>query len=125
MFLVDTNVFLEIFLEQKKKEECKKFLTENIGNFHITDFSLHSIGVILFRYEKEAIFQKFVEDLSPNTRVLSLPVELYEEVVKARKNLKLDFDDAYHYSIAKHYGLKIATMDRDFEKVKEGEILFI
>ena len=26
MFLVDTNVFLEILLKQAKKESCKKFL---------------------------------------------------------------------------------------------------
>jgi predicted nucleic acid-binding protein len=50
MFLVDTNIFLEILLTQDKKAICKKFLDKNIGNLHITDFSLHSIGVILFRY---------------------------------------------------------------------------
>lgn len=61
MFLADTNIFLEILLEQDKKEECKRFLINNIGNLSITDFSLHSIGVILFRYNKEDIFQKFVE----------------------------------------------------------------
>ena len=32
MFLVDTNIFLEILLEQDKKESCKKFLINNIGN---------------------------------------------------------------------------------------------
>lgn len=56
MFLIDTNIFLEILLKQDKKEKCKKLLYENIGNLHITDFSLHSIGVILFRYERENIF---------------------------------------------------------------------
>jgi len=49
MFLIDTNIFLEILLEQEKKEDCKKFLNDHIGNLHITDFSLHSIGVILFK----------------------------------------------------------------------------
>ena len=55
MFLVDTNVFLEILLMQDKKESCKKFLDNNIGNLNFTDFSLYSIGVILFRYGKEEI----------------------------------------------------------------------
>lgn len=45
MFLVDTNIFLEILLGQDKKEDCKKFLNNNIENLNITDFSLHSIGV--------------------------------------------------------------------------------
>jgi predicted nucleic acid-binding protein len=125
MFLVDTNVFLEILLKQDKKEDCKKFLDNNIGNLNITDFSLHSIGVILFRYSKEDIFSKFVEDVMSNTKLLSLPKELYREVVNVRKSLNLDFDDAYQYRIAKYHGLKVATMDRDFERIKDVDIFFL
>ena len=125
MFLVDTNVFLEILLKRDKKEDCKKFLDNSIGNLNITDFSLHSIGVILFRYGKEEVFRKFVEDIMPNIKPLSLPMELYREVVNVRKSLNLDFDDAYQYSVAKYYGLKVVTMDRDFERIKDSEILFL
>ena len=125
MFLADTNIFLEIFLGQDKKEECKRFLINNIGNLSITDFSLHSIGVILFRYNKEDIFQKFVKDVMPDIRLLSLPMELYKGVVNVRKNLNLDFDDAYQYNAAKYYGLQVVTMDKDFEKIKDVEILFL
>jgi len=74
MFLVDTNVFLEILL---------------------------------------------------NTKLLFLPMELYREVVNVRKILKLDFDDAYQYSIAKYHGLKVVTMDKDFERIKDVETLFL
>ena len=123
MFLVDTNVFLEILLKRDKKEDCKKFLDNSIGNLNITDFSLHSIGVILFRYGKEEVFRKFVEDIMPNIKPLSLPMELYREVVNVRKSLNLDFDDAYQYSVAKYYGLKVVTMDRDFERINDLEIL--
>lgn len=127
MFLVDTNVFLEILLGQDKKEGCKKFLDNNIGNINMTDFSLHSVGVILFRYGKEDIFRKFVEDVIPNTKLLSLPMELYREVVNVRKSLNLDFDDAYQYNVARYYELKVVTMDRDFERIKDKdvEILFL
>lgn len=125
IFLVDTNVFLEIVLRQDKKEDCKSFLDNNIGNLNITDFSLHSICVILFRYGKEEIFRKFVEDVVSNTKLLSLPVELYGEVVNVRTSLNLDFDDANQYSIAKYYGLKVVTMDKDFERIRDVEILFL
>jgi len=47
----------------------------------------------------------------PDARLLTLPMELYNDVVNVRKSLKLDFDDAYQYSVAKYYGLKVATMD--------------
>lgn len=125
MFLVDTNVFLEILLKRDKKEDCKKFLNDNIGNLSITDFSLHSIGVILFRYGKEEVFRKFVEDIMPNIKLLSLPMEQYKEVVNVRKSLYLDFDDAYQYSVAKYHGLRVVTMDRDFERIKDLEILLL
>lgn len=48
-FLVDTNVFLEILLEQERAEEAKKFLShpEKYGLF-LSDYSLHSIGILLF-----------------------------------------------------------------------------
>lgn len=125
MFLVDTNIFWGILLRQDKKESCKKFLDNNIGNLNLTDFSLHSIGVILFRYGKEDIFQKFVVDVMPNVKLLSLPMELYREVVDVRKSLNLDFDDAYQYNTAKYYGLRVATMDKDFERIRDVEILFL
>jgi predicted nucleic acid-binding protein len=125
MFLVDTNIFLEILLKREKKESCKKFLDNNIENLNITDFSLHSVGVILFRHDKEDIFRKFVEDVMPNTKLLSLPIGQYEGVINAGSNLNLDFDDAYQYSVAKYYGLRLATMDKDFERIKDAEILFL
>ncbi len=126
MFLVDTNIFLEILLGQDKKEACKTFLNNNIGHLYISDFSLHSIGVILFKYNKANLFKEFIKDVFLSTKLLSLPVELYAELADIRKNLGLDFDDAYQYSIAKYYGLKVVTMDKDFEKVKEDiEVLFL
>lgn len=36
MYLIDTNVFLEVLLTQKKKEVCKKFLDKNINNLYIS-----------------------------------------------------------------------------------------
>ena len=125
MYLVDTNIFLEILLMQDKNEDCKTFLDENVGKLHITDFSLHSIGIILFRYGKEDVFPEFLEDVFLTTELLSLPMGRYEEVVNAKKNLNLDFDDAYQYSVAKSYGLDIVTMDEDFKTVKDVEIVFL
>ncbi|MDI6815526.1 MAG: PIN domain-containing protein, partial [Dehalococcoidales bacterium] len=100
-------------------------LDDNVGNTSISDFSLHSIGINLFKDGKEDIFQKFVEDVIPNTKLLSLPMELYKEVINARKGLNLDFDDGYQYSIAKYNGLKVVTMDRHFETIKDVDILFL
>lgn len=54
-----------------------------------------------------------------------LPIERYKDVVSTNKRLRLDFDDAYQHGIAKYYDLKLATMDTDFKKVKDIEVVFI
>ena len=36
--LVDTNIFLEILLDQDNKEHCKSFLNENSDRLSISDF---------------------------------------------------------------------------------------
>ena len=37
-FLVDTNVFLEILLDQPGRAKCEEFLRQNIGALAIADF---------------------------------------------------------------------------------------
>jgi len=88
--------------------------------FHFT-----LIGVILFRYAKEDIFQKFIQDVIPNSQLVSLPIKWHMELINAKRNLNLDFDDAYQYSTAKYYELTVATMDKDFKKIKDVDILFL
>ncbi len=45
MFLLDTNVFLEILLDQEKKEERKKFLNDNIEGLNAGDFRILFAGI--------------------------------------------------------------------------------
>lgn len=125
MILADTNIFLEILLKQDKKEDCKDFLDQNTGDIFISDFSLHSVGVVCFRKKKEEIFQKFVDDILPQIDFLTLPIDEYSEVIENKKKFNLDFDDSYQYTIAKRFDLKIATMDKDFKRVKDLEVLFL
>ena len=107
--LVDTNIFLEILLGRAKKERCKEFLEKNMVELSITDFSLHSIGVILFRYHKKDLFDDFIKDVMPKVDLLSLPLKNYPDLLAASKISGLDFDDAYQYCVAECYGLKLAT----------------
>jgi predicted nucleic acid-binding protein len=126
MYLIDTNVFLEVLLTQERREICKGFLDENAGALFISDFSLHSIGVILFRNKREDVFQQFVHDAIPNIKIITLSKESYGDLTEIRRKKGLDFDDAYQYKIAKENNLKIVTMDKDFEKVKgEVNIIFL
>ena len=125
MYLVDTNIFLEIFLQQDKSKDCKSFLEKNIGDLNISDFSLHSIGDILFRKNNEKIFLKFISDILPNINLLSLPQGDYKEIINVKKKIKLDFDDSYQFSICKRFDLKLITMDQDFKRIKDIDIQFL
>lgn len=81
IYLIDTNIFLEILLRQSKKEICKTFLQQNVGKFYISDFSFHSIGVILLRYGKSNVFAEFVRDVLPAAEIISLPTSLYSNLI--------------------------------------------
>jgi len=118
MFLADTNIFLEVLLAGNKAERCKAFLAQNPGKIHISDFSLHSVGVILFRQRQELVFKAFFEDVSINTQILSLAKESYLKLPEIRQRFNLDFDDAYQFQVAEDHSLAIATMDRDFNRVR-------
>ena len=55
MYLVDTNIFLEVLLDQAKKEECEKFLYQLKNGKKtgvITDFTVHSIMVVMYNLAK-------------------------------------------------------------------------
>ncbi|RLC20645.1 MAG: VapC toxin family PIN domain ribonuclease [Deltaproteobacteria bacterium] len=118
MYLFDTNIFLEILLGQKKSADCKRILADNINSIFISDFSLHSIGVILFRNRQEKVFNSFVTDVLPKIEIVSLSIESYKNLSKLNK-YNLDFDDSYQYKVAEEQGLTILTMDKDFMRVKD------
>lgn len=125
MILADTNVLLEILLQQKKSAACKEFLNKNAAALFVSDFSLHSIGIILLRSKAIDVFRKFLEDTLPATRILSLPTSSYVSLLDAAQKFGLDFDDAYQYAVAKNFTLKIATMDQDFKRVDDIDMIFL
>jgi uncharacterized protein len=125
MYLIDANIFLAILLKERKEAACRDFLTANPGKLSISDFSLHSIGVALSRLGKADVFKKFVEDALPLVSLVTLPVELYRELPSVADSSGLDFDDSYQFLIAKHHGLCIVTLDRDFIKAKGVKVKFL
>ncbi|MGC9353430.1 MAG: type II toxin-antitoxin system VapC family toxin [Mariniphaga sp.] len=118
-YLIDTNIFLEILLEQDKKEKCKLFLVENYGKIVLSEFSLHSIGVILFRNQKYNIFNSFVNDVVPNIKVASLEESEYSKLEEFAVRYNLDFDDSFQAALSEELNLTIVTMDKDFERIKK------
>jgi uncharacterized protein len=123
--LVDTNVFLEILLAQAHADEAKELLRK-VGqhDFFISDFALHSIGLILLRQRKPEVFRRFLADVIVHAGVVQLSLSPLEmgEVINAAASFRLDFDDAYQYAVAERYGLEIVSFDGDFDRTAKGRV---
>ena len=122
-FLLDTNIFLEIILEQEKAQQARDLLSRaGEYEFFVSDYSLHSIGLLLFRREQHDVFRRFLVDLLFNAgvRLIALSAEEMEEVLLPARRFNLDFDDAYQYTIAECYGLAIVSFDTDFDRTERG-----
>jgi predicted nucleic-acid-binding protein len=49
MYLVDTNIILELLLDQDKADEVEQFLLASPREkLHISEFALYSVGIVLF-----------------------------------------------------------------------------
>ena len=117
-YLVDTNIFLEILLNQDGRTRCETFLQGEKGAAWMSDFTLHSIGVLLFRQKRSELFTRFAADMLPHFTVLSLSKPGYSTVTDANTRYGLDFDDAYQLATALENGLGIATQDKDFQRAR-------
>ncbi|EDN71837.1 hypothetical protein BGS_0502 [Beggiatoa sp. SS] len=61
----------------------------------------------------------------PHLDVLTLPKSDYAQINTVAQSLNLDFDDAYQYSIAKCYDLKLVTLDKDFKALNLNDVKVI
>ena len=121
MYLLDTNILLELLLDQDRADEVEQFIRER-ANLYVSDFSFHSLGVILLRGGHPDIFLRVSQDLFVRGGVglLSLEVEDMEVVVQAAQRFRLDFDDAYQYVAAEKHDLTLISFDGDFDRTDRG-----
>ena len=112
MYLVDTNIWLERLLEQERSEE----------KLFITNFSFHSISIILTKLRKFKILTTFIHDvfIKGEVSLISLAPKDVLEIIPVMDKFKLDFDDAYQYVAAEKYDLIIVSFDEDFDITERG-----
>ena len=122
MFLVDTNVWLERLLDQERSEEVKRFLdTVSTEQLFITDFSFHSIGIVLIRLNQSDALIQFVKDTFIDGAVNFIhlkPIDT-QRIIDLIRKFNLDFDDAYQYVAAEKYRLVIVSFDADFDRTEK------
>ena len=103
MYLIDTNIWLERLLDQERSAEVGSFLDRMPSNLlFITDFTFHSIGVVMGRLNRMNAYLKFVDDVFINgaVTIIRLEPDDIQRLVEVMEQFKLDFDDAYQYTAA-------------------------
>jgi len=123
MYLVDSNIFIEVLLRQERSEEVKQFLNRAPSeNLYLTEFSLYSLGIVLLRRKMYDSYVRFVNDVlvSGAIRLVRLSAGDMESIAVNARKFNLDFDDAYQYVAAEKYGLTIVSFDSDFNRTERG-----
>ncbi|MBM2811345.1 MAG: hypothetical protein HW416_2104 [Chloroflexi bacterium] len=70
MYLVDSNVWLELLLEQDQAGSARAFFEHTPSHqLFLTDFAFHSVGVVLARLGNAEAFLTFAHDTLSDGRV--------------------------------------------------------
>lgn len=124
MLLVDTNIILEVLLSRAKKAECKEFL-KTLGdgkkNGIVTDFTIHSIIVIMGSLNKLNELKTFLLSLQAYKGLHIHHTTIADEVraIEIAIQQNLDMDDAIQYSSALSTNAEaIISFDKHFDSLK-------
>lgn len=126
MYLLDTNIFLELLLDQNEAASVRALLNTRVpGDLHISDLAFHSIGIILYQKNAAHLFSDVVHDLfcEGGISILSLNTEDIVRVEQAATAFRLDFDDAYQYVVAEKFDLVLVSFDADFDRTDKKRII--
>jgi predicted nucleic acid-binding protein len=131
MYLVDTNIFLELLLDQEKADECEKLLEKVFeGEFKAaaTEFTIHAVQGTLA--DNPETIKRFLESVNSTINIEILKTDMKEEIMISQysKESNLCFDDALQYTVAHRENIgKIISYDTDFDntdlkRVEPGDL---
>ncbi len=122
MFLIDTNIFIEVLAGQGRAQECRALLgrIESGGlDCACSHFAIHSACLFLERHNIPSGIRQFLEYLLSleNLVVLNTSLEDDLEIRALGEQTGLDFDDSLQCYVARQIGCEaIITLDADFRK---------
>ena len=99
-FLIETNIWLELLLEQARADGAAAMLRAvPLARLYLTEFTLYSIGLSLIRHGRVADFSSFLQKnfVERSLERLRLTGEEMVAITETMATFNLDFDDAYQY----------------------------
>jgi predicted nucleic acid-binding protein len=132
MYLIDTNIFIEVIRDQENSEESKELLkkiSRGEINATLSEFTLHAVEG--HTTEKPEVIRKFLKtiDNSLGLEISSTGIQEEKEAAAFSKQSDLDFDDALqHHTAVKEDIERIISFDKDFDstdlkRMEPGELL--
>ena len=124
MYLLDTNIFLEVLLNREYSKVIRDLLNRDTPTaFFVSDFSVYSLGIFLMHRNLPDQFGMFIDDLEiRDIRTVSISNTELKQIPQWCKRYDLDFDDAYQYAVADSYRLTLVSLDHDFDRIPKGRI---
>lgn len=123
MYFIDTNIFLEVELKQKRVEESKEFLrkvlTGDIKAF-TSDFNLDSVAIVMNAKKcRPQDIINFLLKIMSYEGLTIYSLNMLDRLVAAKymRDYKLTFDDAVTYFVTKSLGInELVSFDsKDFK----------
>jgi uncharacterized protein len=123
--LLDTNIILEILLGQPKAAIAQRFINSQKKNsLVLSNFSFDSIGLKLYWAKRTQDLSQFGLDLkAASIDILALEPQDLGTLANNIQTWKLDFDDAYQYTLAKKLQLSLVSFDADFDRTDLKRII--
>jgi len=120
MILIDTNIFLELFLGQERARECEEFLSKvSKGDIEavVTIFTIHACEAVLNDSKSILVL---LRNLHYSLGLTVYNTSMDDEIATAMMMDKtgLDFDDSLQYYVARKLGAEaIVSYDIHFDKI--------
>jgi predicted nucleic acid-binding protein len=124
-FLLDTNCWMQLVRGREHAAEVGDLLRAvPPSDVCISDYALHSLINITRRHKVLDDLPAFIRrsGFGVTVEVVSvLPAE-FGRIVAAVNRHGLDVDDAYQYVAAELHGLKLVSLDADFDRTPNGRL---
>ena len=119
MYLIDANCWMQIIRARAHAAAVRAFLeVVPSTRLFVTDFAMNSIALNMERRGQLQEFPTFLEwsTIGSEIGVIRLYADEMFDVVRIAHQHSLDYDDAYQYFAAEANGLRLVSLDADFDR---------
>lgn len=124
--LIDTNIFLELLLDQEKADACSEILNDYASgkkSAHVSSFTIDTIIIILQKHKISLKkIEYFIKSIIKSNGLLIYDLKTADRLasIKLIEKYKLDYEDAIILQSAISCNCsEILSFDKHFDKIKE------